>query len=434
MYSKTILFLMILLSSTLTIQAQHKNENLEKLIQEAISVSPKIRMLNAKLGVAASRIEQGTNLPDPVLTLGLMNMPTNSFSFTQEPMTGKMIGISQAIPFPGGLSAAAKTKAVDTLIVNQEISDLKNEIRKNISNLYFDLQLTRKKVELTKISKQLFEQVSEIVKRKYEVSSSSFQNLIQTEVQLTRLDDKLEKLYGEENSHLAILNTLLQRDENSEITTNNIDSINSISLNQNSLLDEASAYRPYLKGIKLAEQKSKFKEDEAGYSYYPNFQLGVQYSQRDYSKLTGMDFTDFLSVVVGITLPLNYGGKNSAKVNEAKYQQEFYKEQYNSALQTIQKSLNKITAKLDELNKREAIISNILLPQAKQSLKAALTDYQVNKIDFVNVVNAENDILKVKIDLAEIRTEYNKNISELEFSIGTNLPSNDSGDLKWKIE
>jgi outer membrane protein TolC len=143
-----------------------------------------------------------------------------------------------------------------------------------------------------------------------------------------------------------------------------------------------------------------------------------------------MDFTDFLSVVVGITLPLNYGGKNSAKVNEAKYRQEFYKEQYNSALQTIQKSLNKIIARLNELNKREAIISNILLPQAKQSLKAALTDYQVNKIDFVNVVNAENDILKVKIDLAEIRTEYNKNISELEFLIGTNLPSNDSGDLK----
>ena len=173
MYSKTILFLMILLSSTLTIQAQHKNENLEKLIQEAISVSPKIKMLNAKLGVAASRIEQGTNLPDPVLTLGLMNMPTNSFSFTQEPMTGKMIGISQAIPFPGGLSTAAKTKAVDTLIVNQEISDLKNEIRKNISNLYFDLQLTRKKIELTKISKQLFEQVSEIVKRKYDEKSKT---------------------------------------------------------------------------------------------------------------------------------------------------------------------------------------------------------------------------------------------------------------------
>lgn len=430
MYSKTILFSMIFISSLCTIKAQHESENLEILVQEAISVSPKIKMLNAKLGIASSRIEQGTNLPDPVLSMGLMNMPKNTFSFKQEPMTGKMIGITQSVPFPGGLSAAAKTKAVDTLIVNQEIADLKNEIRKDVSNLYFDLELTREKIKLTKFSKHLFKQVSEIVKRKYEVSSSSFQSIIQTEVQITRLNEKLQKLYGEENSNLSMLNTLLQRDENSEITTNYIDSINSVSLTLNSLLDEANAYSPYLKKIKLAQQKSEFQEDEAEYSYYPNFQFGVQYSQRDYSKLTGMDFTDFLSVVVGITLPLNYGGKNSAKMNEAKYQQKFYTEQYNSAVQTIQKSLNKIISKLNELNKREAIISQTLLPQAEQSLNAALTDYQVNKIDFANVVNVENDILKIRTDLAEIRTEYYKNISELEFLIGKNLPSNDSGDLK----
>jgi outer membrane protein TolC len=82
------------------------------------------------------------------------------------------------------------------------------------------------------------------------------------------------------------------------------------------------------------------------------------------------------------------------------------------------------------LYKREVIVAQKLLPQAEQSLNAALTDYQVNKIDFVNVVNAENDILKIKTDLAEIRTEYNKNIADLEFLIGTNSRSNDSGDLK----
>ena len=118
MFSKTIILLVIFLLSILTIQAQQNNENLEQLIQEAIKVSPKIKMLNAKLGIVSSRIAQGTNLPDPVLTLGLMNMPTNTFSFTQEPMTGKMIGLTQSIPFPGGLSAAANVKAVDTLIVN----------------------------------------------------------------------------------------------------------------------------------------------------------------------------------------------------------------------------------------------------------------------------------------------------------------------------
>ena len=59
-----------------------QNNNLEDLINEAIAVSPKIKMLEAKLDAASNRINTNSNLPDPMLTLGLMNMPVNSFSFT----------------------------------------------------------------------------------------------------------------------------------------------------------------------------------------------------------------------------------------------------------------------------------------------------------------------------------------------------------------
>ncbi len=54
-------------------------------------------------------------------------------------------------------------------------------------------------------------------------------------------------------------------------------------------------------------------------------------------------------------------------------------------------------------------------------MQAALADYQVGRIDFVNVINAENDILKIKTELIKIRTDYVKNIAKLEFLIGTNI-------------
>ena len=424
MNSKISLLILIFLTSLGNISAQHKNETRNDLINEAIQVSPKIRMLNSKMYVSKSRIEIGTNLPDPMLTLGLMNMPTNSFSFTQEPMTGKIIGLSQGVPFPGALQSASDVKAVDTLIVQQEIEDLENEIRKNVSRLYFDLRVHREEILLAEESEALLKQISEVVKSKYEVSKASLQNIIQVEVQITRVKDKIEMLKGKKNAARSELNALLLRNEDSAIFTNDIPSTGKDVLTAPSLISLAKENRPFLKGIQLSLRKSELMEEKAEYEFYPNFKFGIQYSQRDYIAATSMNLNDFLSVVVGISLPVNYGGKKSEKINEAVFMQNLYRDQYQSSLQSLSQSFGKITAKINELQSREDLISNSLLPQAEQSLQAALADYQVGKIDFVNVINAENDILKIKIELVKIRTEYFKNLAQLEFLTGKEIIKN----------
>ncbi len=126
-------------------------------------------------------------------------------------------------------------------------------------------------------------------------------------------------------------------------------------------------------------------------------------------------------MVVGITLPLGYGGGYSSKVEEAQYLQSFYREQYSSSVQSLNQSFGKIVAKLHELQIREKLISETLLPQTEQALQASLADYQVGRVDFVNVINAESDILKIKTDLIKIRTEYSKNVAQLEFLVGTEI-------------
>lgn len=426
MNSRIVLFAILFISLFMNLTAQQNIESLENLISHAIRVSPKIKLLHSKMNVASSRIEQGTNIPDPMLTLGLVNMPINSFSFTQEPMTGKSIGLTQAFPFPGGLSAKSDVIAMDTLIVEQEIEDLENEIRKNVSTLYFSLQLVREEMFLAKESKQLLKQISEVVKSKYEVSETSLQNIIQVEVQITRIQDRIESLIGKENGIIAELNALLIRESNSSLITAEIVRPTFVSYSSNSLIKAANEHRPFLKGIQLSERKSKLMEKAADYNYYPNFQVGMQYTNRDYSSVTGQNWNDFFSVVVGITLPLGYGSKYSSQVQEAQYLQILYKDQYSSSIQTLNQSFGKILAKIDELQKRDKLIEKSLLPQAEQAFKASLADYKVGRIDFVNVINAENDILKIKTDLIKVRTEYSKNVVQLNFLVGTDI--NDSNE------
>ncbi|MEJ2196362.1 MAG: TolC family protein, partial [Ignavibacteriaceae bacterium] len=181
-------------------------QELDSLIHQAIELSPEIKMLKAKRNTAYYKIDQNSNLPDPVLNLGLINMPTNSFSFTQEPMTQKIVGLSQSFPFPGSLGAVEEANAVDTLIVDEEIKDARNKIKMIMEQKYYELSFLRRARKLTEESLKLLETIAEVVSTKYIVASASQQNVIKVQLQITNLLEKLEDLNSKEQSVLSDLN------------------------------------------------------------------------------------------------------------------------------------------------------------------------------------------------------------------------------------
>jgi len=418
---RKIKILIIALSTAFAAVSFAQTETLQDLINTAIEVSPKIKMLEMKKLAASNRIEQNSNLPDPMLTLGLANLPVNSFSFTQEPMTGKIVGLSQAFPFPGKLSDQADVNKKDVDIVEQEILDAKNEIRKNVIKNYDELLYSRKAIDIANSSKDLLINIAEVVRTKYSVSTASQQNLLKVELEITNISEKIEDLKSKESSQLSTLNALLLRQEDSQIETPDFPEIGYKSFTVDGLVDSAVIYRPFLAGIKEAKQKEVLKKSLVEYDYYPNFNLALQYSFRDKIERTNTPLDDFFSVMLGISLPLNYGGKVSSKVEETESMQKLYAEQYDMSLQILRSSFGSSIAKLKSLKERIKLVSEGSLIQANENLKTTLTSYQVGQVDFLNVIDAENSLLKIENDLYRLKTDYLNEIAELEFLTGTNL-------------
>ena len=417
---KWFLALAVVLFSGSFLTAQNSG-TLKELVNQAVEVNPKIKTLQAKLNMARENIPIGTNLPDPVFSVGLLNLPVNTFSFRQEAMTGIALNLTQTIPFPGSLKAKADVKAMDTLIVKQEVADLKNQIAQKMAILYYTLQEKRREIALAKESVDLLKQISLVAKRKFEVGSASLENVVQVEVQITRVKDKIEALTGEARSMQAQINAFLLRNDKVPVTTPKIRPITQTVFVTDSLLKWAARNRPLLKGIKLYQDKAVLQQDEIEKKYYPNFKVGMQYTLRSYNKTSGVNYPDFLGLVVGVTIPLGYGGNIKAEVNKSRYLQDYYGQQFHSSLQVLQQSFGKINAKVNELRVREKLLEKTMLPQAYQAYQAAIADYQVNKIDFVNVMKAEDDILKIKTGLAKLRTGFSIQMVQLEYLTGTPL-------------
>jgi len=396
-------------------------ESLEELIHQALEVSPKIKMLEMKKLAAENSIEQNSNLPDPMLTLGIVNLPTNTFSFTQEPMTGAIVGLRQDLPFPGKLSEQEDVNSKDADIIEQEILDSKNEIRKNVIRTYNEIIFFRNAIELAESSKDLLNNIAEVVRTKYSVSTASQQNLLKVELEITNLTEKIEDLKSKEKSQLSILNALLLRPTDSQIITGKFPDISYDNITVDALVDSAEKFRPFLAGIKEAKQKEMLKKSLADYDYYPNFNLSLAYTYRDEIVATNTPLSDFLSFVVGVSLPLNYGGKVSSKVEEAETMQKLYDEQYSMSIQMLQSSFGSAVAKINSLKERIKLIQEGSLIQANENLKTTLTSYQVGQVDFLNVIDAQNSLLRIENDLYRLKTDYLNEIAELEFLTGTEL-------------
>lgn len=398
-----------------------QNESLQDLIDIALQVSPELKMIQAKINASESRIQRNSNLPDPMLSLGVMSLPVPSFSFDKEMMTGKVVGLSQEFPFPGTLSAIEDANNKDVEIVIQEYSDKRNEIIKDLSQSYFELIYIRKEIELTEESRQLMKQIMDVVRSMYSVSEASQQNIFRIDLELTNMSEMITALQSEESEQLSKINSLLVRDPYSPIITDSLRAINLMHFGIDELIDSAKMNRPFLKGVLLAEEKEKLNQSIAEYDFYPMFKLSAQYAFRETLEPGNMAQDDMISFMLDVSIPFNYGGKVSAMVEESESMQDMYREQYSASIQMLKREFGMSIAKLNSLKSRIELVEQGSFIQAKENFGSALTAYQVGQIDFMNVIDAQNNLYTIEKNLYRLQTDYLKLVAELEFLTGTKL-------------
>lgn len=418
---KTFTLSIALLFIFINISYSQYNYELNTIIESAIDVSPKIKMLQAKFKAVNNGIPQQSNLPDPIVSIGLVNMPVNSFSFTQEPMTGKMISLSQGIPFPGKLSTISKTASYDLEVIHKMIDEEKNSIKKEIQILYTNYHSVHNSLILLREKAELLRSVREVVLSNYATGKVNQQNIFAVDLNITKLENKIVGLESSKQVALEKIRTTLLDPTFTINGMRALDAQTPFSTSLDELTIFAREHRPLLKQSKIFEQKAISMKELAEYEYYPDFNFKLQYSQRDRIASTGSDLNDFLSVIVGFNIPINYGGKKNAKIEEAISFKEYYTRQYSSLLLNIQIELSASLQRIQSYHKQINLLDDTQRIQAIKNYESALASYQVDKIEFINVIDAVNNIIDVEIDSIDLKQKLLIEKFNISYLIGYEL-------------
>ena len=414
MMKKIILFSFILFMSFLSVLGQTNKYNLDDLIHFAKESSPSLAAVKFQIKADESRIKINSNLPDPLISFGVTNLPINSFSFTQEPMTGKMISVTQAIPFPGKLSTIKELNEFDKTISTNQYRENENNISLLMKRLYFQLYYSQKEYEVIQNKKELFSALAEVLNSRFQNSLTSQKDVIMNDYQISVAEDKLIAINSDQQNILSNISVLTEKEiKISEIDFSEINQLEKLDLTNLSL--EAN---PSINKLKSMINKSAKKIELTDYNYYPDFKFTVQYNQRDIISKTNTNLNDFISFIVGFNLPINFGGRIDAATEESEYTQKYFEQNENAVRQDLSIKLQTAEENYKSLKKRLALINNELIEKAELNYKTTLSAYQTDKASFNDVVASINFLFDEKLKRDKIITELNKTISEIIYLTG----------------
>ena len=401
---------------------QDKTElvELQKLINEALQKNPDYLSAQKQWESAKAQIPQAGALPDPSLGLAVANLPVNSFAFDQEPMTGKKILLMQMFPFPGKLGLKEDIADYQAQVVEQQVEELKNNLIKNVKLTYYNLFLIDKTIEIVEKNKTLLQQFVQVAETKYSVGKGLQQDVLKAQVELSKLSDKLISLQQKRNTFVFQFNKLLNRDIGSIVGKTAELNKSESQFTPDELHELGLKHRPLLKSWQLLIEKSKSANKLAKLDYLPDFSLGAAYTQRD-DLSSGMKMYDFFSVELKVSLPLYFYKKQSKKAEETQLMINSIEDKYNSVKNEVLFQIEDTFTELDKNAKLIDLYKTGIIPQASQSLNSAMSGYQVDKVDFLTLLNNQMTLFNYEIEYYKVLVDHEKNLAELEAVVGKNL-------------
>jgi len=389
--------------------------------QIALQTNPALASVRAQAEAMAEVPSQAGALPDPMLGLNAMNVPVDTFNFDQDPMTQMQVSLSQAFPFPGkrGLRRAAAEH--EATAASAAVSERRLGILGDVRAAWWQIFALDRALDIVRENQSLMRDFVEIAQTKYKVGAGLQQDVLLAQLELSRLLNQELRLVGQRDGEAAALNALLDRPPAVAVRLAAIPSNDRLPelAPQPELLDQAVQNRPLLAGRRELVAAARDRADLAKRDYYPDFRLGAAYGFRDTAdRVTGETLPDFLSVMFSVNLPIYSGSRQSKALAQRRSELSQRQYQFGDSLRSVEATIARHRAQYLAAREQVALFSTAILPQAEQTVQSMLAGYQVNEVDFLNVVNAELRLFNAQVSYWQALGDAKQSLARLAAAVG----------------
>ncbi len=365
---------------------------LQRAEQLALKSNPRLGAVGKRAEALAQLPSQVGALPDPKLSLKMLNLPVDSFSTTQENMTQMQFGIAQALPFPGKLElkAQAAQRMAEAALENRR--EFRLTLLRNTRVRWWNLAYLDQALSIVRHNQQLLRNLVRIAETRYKTGKGLQQDVLLAQLELSRLLEQELKLQESWRREQAALNALLGRAAATPIRLPDRipRGVSEAPIHVGKLKKWARTHRPMLLAMERRVEAADALLALAGKAYYPDFNLGASYGVRSgVNPVSKQSRADFASVMLTMSLPIYTDRKQDKAVVQRTAEKERARFSWQDAVYRVDAEIDTAASDLHIARDRVTLFDQGILPQARQTTASMLAGYQVNKVDFLNLVRAQ---------------------------------------------
>ncbi|HET7583495.1 MAG TPA: TolC family protein [Gemmatimonadaceae bacterium] len=411
---------------------------LDSLIAQALRASPAVHAADARVKAARMRIGPAGARPDPMLVAGVQNFPVSQPGFTDF-MTMKMAGISQTFPFPGKLSLQTRAATDEVTAARAALDAARLEVTAKVKAAYYELAFTDRALDIVRRNQAVLTNLISVSQARYTTGTGTQADVLRARTETANLDDAASAFAEQRRAALARLNAVLDRPSDTPVEAPAVPArivraavadsavhvhfasdalgaraADSPLLPLDSLQALAAANSPMIHEHVARIAAARARVELARKASLPDIAVSLSYGQRQ-------GFTDMVSATVSIPIPVQKGRKQDAEVAEAVAELTALEAQHREMVNSVNAEVAKQVSDLERARTALALSKRAILPQAQATLASSTASYQVGRLDFAAVMDAQASVFNTETAYYRSLTDFATSLAELERTVGAGV-------------
>ena len=186
--------------------------SLGEAVSLAVSQDPVAKQLKAEIQAMSDQAVSTGQWPDPKVSLGLVNLPTNSYAVGKDSMTMQMVGVEQDFP-AGDTRSLANTRGSQLTDAQAAlVKDRALQVIRDVRQAWLKLYYAEHALPLVLQSEQAFQQLLDVAQVRYANGQGAEQDLSRAQLELGTLQERELELNADIDSARADLTKLVGSD------------------------------------------------------------------------------------------------------------------------------------------------------------------------------------------------------------------------------
>ncbi len=370
-------------------------DDAEVLVHQALEANPTLESLQQRVDALQSRTLQAGARPEPMVGVEYSNMPVTAPVPGNHAMSGLQLRLQQTLLFPGTVPRRVAAAESRVRIGEASYEEGRVALAAAVRRAYLQLSLSRQLRSVTEAHLAELDRLIEAVRAGYEVGQAGQHDLLNLQLLRDRLDDDLRDYERTERELLAALTASVHADAPLVVPTPQRTEAPPTPGSLEELFERARAANPSLDRLNATESAELAAADAARREAWPDMTVWAGYRVR---AAVGDADDGINQASVGLSVPLptasarRYGGRQSEHQALARAARS----SVHSTEADIRADLDGSVARWQRAQGKADTYRGQLIPDARTTLDATLSAYQVGRADYATLFHAQVQLLDLE--------------------------------------